>query len=60
LRFLDSYLLLKVKLEDMMKPEEREIKKLVSTNELGVRVYNKKLAQELNIQSEEAILDKYN
>lgn len=49
-----------MKLEDMMNPEEREKKSLISTNELGQRIYNKKLVQELNIHSEEAILDIYN
>ncbi|WNE40389.1 MAG: hypothetical protein GBAus27B_000456 [Mycoplasmataceae bacterium] len=60
IRFLDSYLLLKMKLGDMMNPEERKLKSLVSFDTNNQKIYQQELAQQLNLNSKEAILNEYN
>jgi hypothetical protein len=48
-----------MKLGNIMNAEERKIKSLVSVDINNQRIYHQELAQKLNLQSEEAILDEY-
>jgi len=58
--FLDSYLLLKKSLDEMMNEKEEEIKKLVSFSEINEREFNRELATKYNLKTDKEILSFYN